>query len=134
MSSGAGGDRPASGLSLTEVILLAAVIGVLAAIIVPSYFEYVVRCESNTTQANLEMIRSAIRSYRSEHGGQSPPQLAALVPAYLAEIPPDGRWSDAGEKRPPADGSGGWTYDPASGAVLPNLTGTDPSGLRFGDY
>ncbi|MCI0652778.1 MAG: hypothetical protein L0Z55_12940 [Planctomycetes bacterium] len=109
------------------------IIGVLAAIIVPNYVDYVGRSGASTTKANLQMLRTAIQTYRSDNNGSRPGSLAALSPNYLPQVPADGITKTNGEVAI-VDGTGGWVYIPASGDVRPNLAGNDAYGVAWSSY
>lgn len=122
------------GFTLIELIMVIVIIGVLSAIIVPNFVDYVAKSGAQTTKANLQMIRTAIQTYRSDNTGSYPGTIAALVPTYLPELPEDGIHNVAAEKTGAVDDAGGWTYDNATGVVKPNVAGNDAYGVAFSSY
>ena len=127
-------NRKQSGFTLIELVMVIVIIGVLSAIIVPNFVDYVGKSAASTTKANLQMLRSAIQAYRSENSSQSPKRLDTLIPLYLPELPEDGVKERSREIDPPANGDGGWIYDRITGNVRPNLFGNDAYGISFSDY
>ena len=122
------------GFTLIELVMVIVIVGVLAAIIVPNYVDYVGKSGASTTKANLQMIRTAIQTFRSENAGAYPTNLATdLVPTYLPEIPPDGLLQQNGVVTA-VDNAGGWQYVSGTGVIKPNLTGADAYGVNFSAY
>ncbi len=110
------------------------IIGVLSAIIVPNFIDYVVRSEAATTKANLQLVRTAIQHFRSDNGGSFPANdLSNLVPTYLPSLPADGVNSSSAVVNA-FDGAGGWHWNTGTSTLLPNLAGADAYGTNFADY
>ena len=124
-----------NGFTLVEIILVIVIIGIMAAIILPKFAGKTDSAKIAKTKANLASIRSALRLYQSDNSGTYPAALSDLVPDYIRRIP------DEGVSDPPSsavgasvDGSGGWTYDAATGEVNVNLSGNDSEGNAYSDY
>ncbi len=122
------------GFTLVELVMVVVIIGVLSAIIVPNYVDYVGKSSASTTKANLQMLRTALQSYRSENNGSIPGNLStALVPLYLPVVPPDGV-NQLSTVVSTLDGTGGWHYVAATGIIKPNLSGVDAYGINYSAY
>lgn len=77
------------GFTLVEVIVVMAVIGILVAIIVPSYKHHVTRAREAVLRENLFQIRDAITKFYQDKN-KYPTALEDLVTfKYLREIPYD---------------------------------------------
>ncbi len=75
--------RRTSGFTLFELLIVLALLGILAGISVPQYFN--ARAESNEAalMTDLEVLREAIERYQAEHGG-TPPGLSDGKPSDTA--------------------------------------------------
>ena len=119
---------------MIELVMVIVIIGVLSAIIVPNFVDYVGRSSAATTRANLQMVRTAIQTFRADNGGTYPnATLSNLVPTYLPEIPPEGE-NDTATVVNTFDGNGGWHWNTSTNVLKPNLTGADAYGENYSDY
>ena len=86
MNRGIMGQR---GMSLLELIIVMAIIGILAAVAVPALKNAPRRAQEAALKQNLRVMRDAIEQHRADKG-HYPPSLQALVEAeYLRAIPLD---------------------------------------------
>ena len=127
-------DQKQSGFTLIELVMVIVIIGVLSAIIVPNFVDYVGKSAASTTKANLQILRTAVQTYKADNNNAFPATLATLVPTYLPSLPKDGKLGVAAEQAPPADDGGGWTYVVATGVIKPNLLGNDAYSVDFQTY
>ena len=123
-----------SGFTLVELVMVIVIIGVLSAIIVPNFIDYVGRSEAATTKANLAVLRSAVQNFRSDNSGAWPAaDLSNLVGTYLQALPVDGSL----EERTVVnlqDGLGGWHWNTTTHVLKPNLDGADAYLTNYVDY
>lgn len=124
-----------SGFTLIELVMVIVIIGVLSAIIVPNFVDYVGKSGASSTKANLSIMRTAIQAFRGDNNGTYPANdLANLVSGgYLPEIPDDGVLEKNAVVNS-ADGTGGWHWDTAAKKLLPNLSGNDAYGDAYNTY
>ncbi|MEM7166056.1 MAG: type II secretion system protein [Planctomycetota bacterium] len=126
--------RKQGGFTLIELVMVIVIIGVLSAIIVPNFLDYVGRSEAATTKANLAVLRNAIQTFRSENSGSWPAaDLSNLAPTYIAVIPADGE-EESNDVVNAQDGLGGWHWDTTSHVLKPNLDDADAYGKNYVDY
>ncbi len=85
----AAGRRAQAGFTLIELIVVIAIIGILAAIVVPRLSEAPRRAQEAVLKTNLRSLRSAINQYYADKG-HYPTSLDALVEDnYFRELPMD---------------------------------------------
>ena len=60
--------RRSRGFTLIEIVVVITVIGILAALVGPSIFQHVGEAKSATAKSQIEMIGSALDSYRLDTG------------------------------------------------------------------
>ena len=57
------------GFTLTELVVVVAIMGIMVAVVVPSYLSYQKSAEAQACRANLEIIRSAIKEWALDNPG-----------------------------------------------------------------
>ena len=77
--------RSNKGFTLIELLIVVAIIGVLAAIAIPSYTNYMIRARRADAKTALEQLRAAQEMRRSEKGSFST-SLAELQTSYGVPI------------------------------------------------
>jgi len=144
--------------SIAELLIVAAVIGILAALVVPSLHNHAMDAKEAATREDLQLLRGAIELYAARHGGVSPgyPQnnpsddptgerfqaQTTMEDRCLLQIPENPfnnlnrvRMVGNDEAFPPeASGQYGWVYQPATKTIRVDWPGTDSHGTRFFDY
>lgn len=89
-----------AGFTFMELVVAILILGLLAAIAVPSYLRFAETARENTTKANLKTTKNNINLFHMEHG-QYPTKLEDLVERpkgeagkgwkpYLEKFPKDG--------------------------------------------
>jgi len=60
--------RHNKGLTLLEVLVVVAIVGILAAVAIPSYNSYIMRARRSEAKTVLEQVRAAQEMWRAERG------------------------------------------------------------------
>ncbi len=68
-----------SGFTLVELLIVAIILAILAAIIIPQFASTTVDAQESALKANLSGLRSAANLYRQQHGEY--PGVATAIPA-----------------------------------------------------
>ena len=146
--------------SFVESMIVVAILGILAAIVLPTFQDHTTSAKASTTKANLRILRSAIELYTAQHKGiapgypnddptQNPDKLVffnQMVTAgrYLKKLP-ENPFNGYGhlqikmlansENFPPqATGTNSWIYKPAAKTIKLDWPGTDSHGTPYYDY
>jgi type II secretory pathway pseudopilin PulG len=151
-------DKMRKAFSIAELVIVAAIIGILAALLVPSMHSHAVGAKEAAAREDLQLLRGAIELYAARHGGtppgyegtnQSSEPTAELFESQmtvqdrcLLQIPenPFNNLSRvriiANEGTFPAVATGhdGWIYQPATKNIRVDWPGTDSRGIRCLDY
>lgn len=146
------------GFSLVELVIVVALLGIMAAIVVPLFQSQSTRAKNSVAQDHLRILRSAIELYTVQHGGIPPgyendnPLNTPSSSVFLTQMMIDNEYIRKMPANPfnnldgilmvgnyetfpgeAVDGYG-WIYQPATKNIRLNWSGTDSDGLRYIDY
>jgi prepilin-type N-terminal cleavage/methylation domain-containing protein len=144
--------------TLMEVLIVVAIMGILAAIVLPQYQSHTQKAREATAKDNLRILRNAIELYAAQHNGvppgyphNDPEQDPRLVPFtsqmltiehYINVIPenPFNGYNTlkiiGNEEQLPTEATGefGWIYKAATKTIKLDWPGTDSAGAFYFDY
>jgi len=146
--------------TLAEVLIVAAIVGILAAIVIPEFQGHIQQAKEAAAKDNLRILRNTIELYAAQHNGVPPGSqnddpsgvpghlffISQLVFAekYLPKLPENpfngeifvemiGN-SEAFPTEPVEPYINGWVYQPATKTIKLNWAGTDSVGVAYFDY
>jgi prepilin-type N-terminal cleavage/methylation domain-containing protein len=144
--------------TIAEILIVAAILGILAAIALPQLQAHVRQAKESAAKDNLRTLRNAIELYADQHNGippgypdNDPTQIANFL-SFFYQFIRDGEnlsgWPenpfnelvtvrvipDDAELPMQATGEYGWIYKPATKDFRIDWPGTDSQGVRFYDY
>jgi prepilin-type N-terminal cleavage/methylation domain-containing protein len=147
--------KPFRAFTLVEVLIVVAILGILAAVILPEYRNYTQKARESAAKESLQMLRTAIERYALQHNG-IPPGYPNDIPTaphslifvwhmrnnYLNEIPKNPFNSlqtvkvlQNNESFPESpSGDTGWIYKAATKTIRLNSAGTDSQGMEYYTY
>ena len=146
------------GFSLVEILIVVAILGILAAIVLPEFQSHSQEAREAAAKDNLRILRQQIEVYAARHGDVPPgypndnttqnPGFAVFLfqmvkrEHYLSELPVN-PFNDlktikflGNAEQLPAEATGGvgWVYKPLTKQIRLDWPGTDKDGIRFYDY
>lgn len=143
--------------SLTEVMIVAAILGILAAVVMPALQGHITEAKEAAAKDTLRILRNAIEVYVAQHNdvapgypnddaGQTPRRTEVisqmLIGHYINTMPENpfnGYWMlkiIGNEEQLPAEATGefGWIYQPATKTIRLDWPGKDKMGVLYYDY
>ncbi|MDD5457802.1 MAG: type II secretion system protein [Phycisphaerae bacterium] len=148
-----------SGFSLVELMIVTAILGILAAIVLPVFQGHVQQAKESAAKDNLRILRNAIEVYAAQHNDVPPGYLlnkTSLKPShwsfyvhlvtgsYLNALPKNPfneqvtimivSDNDPFPENPSQTDLYGWVYKAKTKTIKLNWSGTDSEGIRYYDY
>jgi len=144
--------------SLAELMIVLAIIGILAAIVLPHFQSRTTEAKEAVAKDHLRILRGAIELYAAQHRGVPPgyngddpqtspssiyfQQQTILADNYLRTMPEnpfnglDTMKVIGNNEALPAAATGkyGWIYQPATKTIRLDWPGTGEDGIRYYDY
>ena len=153
-------NRTKPGWTLAEMLIVAAIIGILAALAMPVLQGHYEKAKSATAKDSLRLLRNAIEIYEAQHNNIPPgyrnndPEDVATQRAFRLQLVTNGGYlneipenpfnniivikmianANAFPTEPSATDLFGWIYKPATKEIKLNWTGTDEEGVSYFDY
>lgn len=146
------------GFSLVELVIIVALLGIMAAIVVPQFQSQSTQAKKAVAKDHLRILRSAIELYTVQHRSVPPgyeennPMNSPSSGTFITQLIVDGNYIRKIPANPfnnlenirmignsesfpqnPADGYG-WVYQPATKTIRLSYPGTDSDGIRYFDY
>ncbi len=148
----------ARAFSVAELVIVVAIIGILAALVVPCLQGQAMEAKEAAAKDNLRTLRGAIELYAANHAGVAPGYvgnnpagdmdpacfLDQMIAAdgYLRQMPANPfnnlktilMIRNGGSFPPEPSGDHGWLYQPATKTIRLDWPGCDRSGMPYADY
>ena len=138
--------KSTKGFTLIELMIVVAIIGILAAIVIPKFVSLLRKSGEGASKGNLGAVRSALSIYYGDMEGQYPSLMTALTinGKYLLAIPlakAPNYHADTSVLvyQVSANDGAGWSYnntstDPNFGVLFVNCTHTDTKASIWTTY
>ena len=144
--------------SLVELMIIVAVIGILAAIVVPQFQEHSTQAKEAVAKDSLRILRSTIELYAAQHGGVPPgypdndPGTVPTAANFIAQTITAGNYMLKMPENPfnnldtmlvipngspfpgAATGDYGWVYQPAVKTIRLDWRGADKDNIAYFAY
>ncbi len=116
--------RHQHGTTIIELMMVVTIIGILATLATPSYYQSAIKAKETALKHNLFTIRDVLDQYRADRGTY-PATLAELASAgYLKGIPVDPFTKSDSTWQEILDQAEGGVFDVHSGSDLVGFNGT----------
>jgi general secretion pathway protein G len=146
------------GFSVAELLIVVAILGIMAAIVVPQFQSQSTCAKGAVAKDSVRILRAAIELYTAQHSGIPPgyenddPQTAPTSASFYDQLVVNGTYLAKIPKNPfnnlrnirvignneafPPDAVDGyaWIYQAATKTIRLNWPGSDSSGVRYFDY
>ncbi len=147
-----------NGLSLVELVIIACIIGILAAYAVPLVQNQATDAKTAAAKDNLRILRSTIELYAANHAGVAPGydgnnrngalsesffrEQTVLQGRYMRRIP-ENPFNNlhtilmiGNDQAFPSEATGdyGWIYQPSTQTIQLDWPDTDQTGVRYFDF
>ena len=158
-----GGKAMKKGFTLIELLIVVCILGIMAAIVIPTYRSYSNQVKESTAKDDLQTLRTIIELYTTKHNGAAPgypsndTDQAPTEATFLAQLAsgsgssytvvkfPENPFNGMATVKVLANGDSfpsdpvetdtfGWIYQPGTRNFRLNWSGTDSAGARYFDY
>jgi len=140
--------------TLVEILIVVAILGILAAIALPTLQGHMTEAKESAAKDNLRILRQQIEIYTAQHNGVSPgywgpglidPRIferEMIDGGYITKIPENPfnemhntqMIADGDDFPATATGAYGWIYKPQTKQIRLDWPGADTKGIRYYDY
>ncbi len=147
--------KNSKGFTLVEILIVVAILGILAAIVLPEFQAHATQAKEAAAKENLRILREFIARFAVDHddrapgyaaNGTGPPMQSALYTdmsnGYIGTVPKNPfnnlatfqMITDAQTMPATATGTYGWVYQPKTKDLRLDWPNTDTNGIPYYSY